>query len=56
MVLRRTVEEWLTGKSVLIIGCARTPRSFADINFRPKGFPVSDFQYGDGYTESQRLM
>ena len=25
--------------------------TFAYINFRLKGFPVSDFQYGDGYTD-----
>ena len=30
--------------------------TFAYLNFRLKGFPVSDFQHGDGYTESQRLM
>ena len=30
--------------------------TFAYLNFRVKGFPVSDFQYGDGYTESQSLM
>ena len=29
--------------------------TFAYLNFRLKGFPVSDFQHGDGYTESQRL-
>ena len=29
---------------------------FAYLNFRLKGFPVSDFQQCDGYTESQRLM
>ena len=28
----------------------------AYLNFRLKGFPVSDFQQCDGYTESQRLM
>ena len=30
--------------------------TFAYHNFRLKGFPVSDFQQCDGYTESQRLM
>ena len=30
--------------------------TFACLNFRLKGFPVSDFQHGDGYTKSQRLM
>ena len=27
--------------------------TFAYINFRQKDFPVSDFQHGDGHTESQ---
>ena len=30
--------------------------TFANLNFRLKGFPVSEFQQCDGYTESQRLM
>ena len=41
------------------LGCGRNPDfdvNFAYLNFRLKGFPVSDFQHGDGYTESHRLM
>ena len=41
------------------VGCGRSPDfdvTFAYLNFRLKGFLVSDFQHGDGYTESQRLV
>ena len=30
--------------------------TFAYINFRLKGFPVADFQHGDGYTESHNII
>ena len=58
IILSKANENWyiilydLFSRLCYIATCGPFCKDATHINFRLKGFPVADFQHGDGYTES----